>query len=145
MAKDAKTAATTLKPLLAKMPKKVPPYLQQDWTKLLTAAVKSLAALDQAVEPADVVKARTDFTTKKNELKALKTKVNDAVTKSKTAIATARAAQAEVMTLGNSLQAIVKDKQNEAGAKAVQTALTAYLPAAMKEFAAIEASATLDD
>ena len=131
MAKDVAEVLNTLKPLRAKLPKKVPPYLQKDWDILLGAVDDTFAALQAAGGAADTTKLRADYD-------ALKKKLNALTTAAMANIPKARAAQARMMTAANKIGAIVKDKQNEKESKAVGQAIMAYAPYANREFSSLE-------
>src|SRR5664280_1659791 len=133
MAKDAIDVLNTLKPLRAKLPKKVPPYLQKDWDAFLSAIGDTFDALEAAAGSGDEAKARADF-------EALKKKINTSVNAARANIPKARTAQAEMMKLANKIGAVVKDKQNEPASKDVGRAIMGYAPFAMREFTGLELS-----
>jgi hypothetical protein len=131
MAKDVSEVLKTLQPLRAKLPKKVPPYLQKDWDVFMSAVDDTFDAMDAATGPGDTIKLRADYD-------ALKKKMNTAVAAAIANIPKARAAQAKMMTAANKIGAIVKDKQGEKESKAVGQAIMAYAPYAMREFSGLE-------
>lgn len=131
MAKDVADVLKTLKPLRAKLPKKVAQYLQKDWDVLMAGVDDTFTALEAAVGTADTARLRADYD-------VLKKKLNAASAAAMANIPKARAAQAKMMTAANQVGAIIKDRQDDKDAKLVRQAIMAYVPYAMREFSGLE-------
>ena len=137
MAKNASDVLNKLKPLQAKLPKKVAPFLQKDWDILYAAAKETVDALQKAADSSET-KARADLATKLREIATLKTTINDGVKSAKWEIGRARTAQASMLKVANSLGQAIKDKKDDAGAKEVGRAIGAYANVAVGEFSGLE-------
>lgn len=81
MGTDAKPAQAKLTQLINKLPAKAPQYLQSDYKAFVTKANTLLSDLNTLVSAEDKsAQDRKNYPTKKQELVALKKKINDAVT-----------------------------------------------------------------
>ncbi len=144
MPKDAKAALAALKPHFDKLPKAAPPYLSADWTKFRAEATKIVDGIGAAVEDSKIATARAAYATKKKELDALRTAINNAVGAQASKLSEARRALQQLNTIGTAIGQVVKDKSNEPKAAEIGRAIVNFSAYAQRELNSVEAPPKVD-